>query len=153
LFRNLDLEERARILSIGQPRSYLAEQVIFREGEAGDGLFILVSGAVRISKCSATGEEALAILEPNAFFGEMALIDFLPRAADAIAHSETDVFFVPLPALRQVLEDHPPLAMKVLFALCEVLTQRLRETNDRFMSVFTIAQWGSGLQSDLIPLP
>ena len=43
--------------------------------------------------------------------------------------------------------------MKVLFALCEVLTQRLRETNERFMSVFTIAQWGAGAQNDLIPLP
>ena len=153
LFRNLDLEERARILTIGEPRSYRAEQVIFHEGEPGDGLFILVSGSVRISKRSATGEEALAILEPNAFFGEMALIDYLPRAADAIANADSDVFFIPLPALRVVLEEHHQLAMKVLFALCEVLTQRLRETNDRFMSVFTIAQWGSGLQNDLIPLP
>lgn len=153
LFRNLDLEERARILVIGEPRRYQAEQVIFREGEPGDGLFILISGAVRISKRSATGEEALAILEPNAFFGEMALIDFLPRAADAIANETTDVFFIPLPALRTLLEEHPQLAMKVLFALCEVLTQRLRETNDRFMSVFTIAQWGAGFQNDLIPLP
>ena len=153
LFRNLDLEERARILVIGEPRCYREEQVIFREGEPGDGLFILISGSVRISKRSATGEEALAILEPGAFFGEMALIDFLPRAADAIANATTDVFFIPLPALRALLEDYPPLAMKVLYALCEVLTQRLRETNERFMSVFTIAQWGAGLQSDLIPLP
>ena len=153
LFRNLDEVERAQILTIGEPRSYEAEQVIFREGEPGDGLFILVSGSVRISKRSATGEEALAILEPNSFFGEMALIDFLPRAADAIAHEPTDVFFIPLPALRALLEEQPQLAMKVLYALCEVLTQRLRETNDRFMSVFTIAQWGAGVQSDLIPLP
>jgi CRP-like cAMP-binding protein len=153
LFRNLDLEERARILVIGEPRHYNAEQVIFREGEPGDGMFILIEGSVRISKRSATGEEALAILEPNAFFGEMALIDFLPRAADAIAHAATEVFFIPLPALRSLLEAQHQLAMKVLFALCEVLTQRLRETNDRFMSVFTIAQWGAGLQNDLIPLP
>ncbi|MDR3672344.1 MAG: cyclic nucleotide-binding domain-containing protein [Holophaga sp.] len=153
MFRNLDLEERAQILTIGQPRSYRAEQVLFHEGEPGDGLFLLVSGSVRISKRSGTGEEALAILEPNAFFGEMSLVDFQPRAADAIAHSDIDVFFIPLPALRVLLETHHPLAMKVLFALCEVLTQRLRETNDRFMSVFTLAQWGSGLQNDLIPLP
>ena len=153
LFRNLDLVERAQILTIGEPRSYEAEQVIFREGEPGDGLFILVSGSVRISKRSATGEEALAILEPNAFFGEMALIDFLHRAADAIANATTDVFFIPLPALRTLLEEQPQLAMKVLYALCEVLTQRLRETNERFMSVFTIAQWGAGVQGDLIPLP
>ena len=147
------MEERARILVIGEPRRYRPDQVIFREGEPGDGLFILVEGSVRISKRSATGEEALAILEPGAFFGEMALIDFLPRAADALANAETDVFFIPLPALRDLLEQYPQLAMKVLFALCEVLTQRLRETNERFMSVFTIAQWGAGATNDLIPLP
>jgi CRP-like cAMP-binding protein len=147
------MEERARILVIGEPRRYRPDQVIFRGGEPGDGLFILVEGSVRISKRSATGEEALAILEPGAFFGEMALIDYLPRAADALANAETDVFFIPLPALRDLLEQYPQLAMKVLFALCEVLTQRLRETNERFMSVFTIAQWGAGATNDLIPLP
>jgi CRP/FNR family transcriptional regulator, cyclic AMP receptor protein len=42
----------------------------------------------------------------------------------------------------------------VLYALCEVLAQRLRETNERYMSVFTIAQWGGGGQPpDLPPLP
>jgi hypothetical protein len=77
----------------------------------------------------------------------------LPRAADAIAHAATDVFFIPLAALRSLLETRQKLALKFLFALCEVLTQRLRETNERFMNVFTLAQWSSGPQSDLIPLP
>jgi CRP-like cAMP-binding protein len=153
LFRNLDPEECGLILTIGERRRFEAEQVIFREGEPGDGLFIVMHGSVRISKRSATGEEALAIMDPHAFFGEMALIDFLPRAADAIANSATEVFFIPLPALRTVLEAHHQIAFRVLFSLCEVLTQRLRETNERFMSVFTIAKWGGGLQSDLIPLP
>ena len=43
--------------------------------------------------------------------------------------------------------------MKNQFALCEVLSRRLRETNDRFMSVIILAQWGAGLQNGLIPLP
>ena len=153
LFRNLDPEECGLILNIGERQSYRAEQVLFREGEPGDGLFIVMDGSVRISKHSATGEEALAVMEPFAFFGEMALIDFLPRAADAIANAATEVFFIPLPALRALLEVNHQMAFRVLFALCEVLTQRLRETNERFMSVFTIAQWGGGLQGDLIPLP
>ncbi len=153
LFSDLDLAERAEILIAGQRQSYLGEQVIFQEGAPGDGLFIVISGAVRISRHSATGEEALAVLEPNAFFGEMALIDYLPRAASAIANGPTDVFFIPLDALRAVLEANHRIALKFLYALCGVLTQRLRETNDRFMSVFTIAQWGAGRQNDLSLLP
>lgn len=153
LFRNLDETERAQILIIGQVRAYDADQVIFRDGDAGDGLFIVVKGSVRISKQSATGEEALAVLEPHAFFGEMALIDFSPRAADAIANEATDLFFIPLKDLRTLIESHHQIALKVLYALCEVLAQRLRETNERYMNVFTIAQWGGSAQSGLIPLP
>ena len=153
LFSDLDLAERAQILVIGQRQSFRGEHVIFREGAPGDGLYIVISGNVRISRHSATGEEALAVLEANAFFGEMALIDLLPRAASAIANGPTDVFFIPLAALRTVLESNHQIALKFLYALCGVLTQRLRDTNDRFMSVFTIAQWGAGQQSDLSLLP
>jgi CRP-like cAMP-binding protein len=153
LFSDLDLAERAQVLTIGQRRSFRAEELIFQEGDPGDGLFIVISGAVRISRPSPSGEEALAVLAPHAFFGEMALIDQLPRAASAIANGPADVFFIPLAALRSVLESNHSIALKFLYALCGVLTQRLRETNDRFMSVFTIAQWNAGQQNDLIPLP
>jgi CRP-like cAMP-binding protein len=153
LFRNLDETERAQILIIGQVRNYKKDEVLFHEGDAGDGLFIVVSGSVRISKRSATGEEALAVLEPHAFFGEMALIDFSPRAADAIANEPSDVFFIPLKELRALIEAHHQIALKVLYALCEVLAQRLRETNEKYMTVFTIAQWSGGGSNNLIPLP
>lgn len=154
LFRNLDETERAQVLIIGQVHSYQPDEVIFREGDPGDGLFIVIKGTVRISRQSATGEEALAVLEPNAFFGEMALIDYMPRAASAIANEICDLFFIPLKDLRALIEIHHQIALKFLFALCEVLTQRLRETNDRYMSIFTIAQWGGGgLTNQLIPLP
>ncbi len=153
LFRNLDETERAQILIIGQVRSYRKDEVIFHEGDAGDGLFIVVQGSIRISKRSTTGEEALAIMEPHAFFGEMALIDFSPRAADAIANEPADLFFIPLKELRSLIEAHHQIALKVLYALCEVLAQRLRETNERYMTVFTLAQWSAGSHDGLIPLP
>lgn len=153
LFRNLDETERAQILIIGQVRTYRADEVIFREGDAGDGLFIVVKGSVRISKRSATGEEALAVLEPPAYFGEMALIDLAARAADAIANGPTELFFIPLKDLRSLIEAHHQMALKILYALCEVLAQRLRETNERYMSIFTIAQWGGASPDGPIPVP
>ena len=153
LFRDLDETERAQILIIGQVKSYLADQVIFKEGDAGDGLYVVVKGTIRISKQSVTGEEALTILEPHAFFGEMALIDFSPRAADAIANEAADLFFIPLVDLRALFESHHQIALKILYALCETLAQRLRETNERYMNIFTIAQWGGSNQSSFIPLP
>jgi len=82
----------------------------------------------------------------------MAIIDQMPRAASAIANGQAEVLFIPLPALRTVLEQNHSIALKFLYALCGVLIQRLRDTNDRFMSVFTIAQWSAGQPNDLIPL-
>ena len=153
LFRNLDEAERAQILIIGQVQTFGAGQVIFREGDAGDGLFIVVRGSVRISKRSVTGEEALAVLDPPAYFGEMALIDMAARAADAIANEPTELFFIPLKDLRSLIEVHHQMALKILYALCEVLAQRLRETNERYMSIFTIAQWGGAQPEGPIPVP
>ena len=153
LFRNLDEAERAQILMIGQVRQVPAGEVIFREGDAGDGLFIVLKGSVRISKRSATGEEALAVLEPPAFFGEMALIDLAARAADAIANEPSELFFIPLQDLRSLIEVQHKIALKLLYALCEVLAQRLRETNERYMSIFTIAQWGGANPGGPLPVP
>jgi CRP-like cAMP-binding protein len=153
LFRNLDETERAQILIIGHLRAFKADEVIFKEGDAGDGLYMVVKGSVRISKQSATGEEALAVLEPPAFFGEMALIDFSARAASAIANEPSDLFFIPLQELRALIEVQHKIALKILYALCEVLAQRLRETNERYMSIFTIAQWGGSNPEGPIPVP
>jgi CRP-like cAMP-binding protein len=153
LFRNLDETERAQILIIGRLRSFKASEVIFQEGDAGDGLYMVVKGSVRISKQSATGEEALAVMEPPAFFGEMALIDFSARAASAIANEPADLFFIPLQELRSLIEVQHKIALKILYALCEVLAQRLRETNERYMSIFTIAQWGGSNPEGPIPVP
>lgn len=153
LFRNLDETERAQILIIGQVRTYKEGTVIFKEGDPGDGLFIVVKGSVRISKQSATGEEALAILEPHAYFGEMALIDYSPRAADALANEPTELFFIPLRELRGLIETHHHLALKILYSLCEVLAKRLRETNERYMNIFTIAQWGGANPEGPLPVP
>jgi CRP-like cAMP-binding protein len=67
--------------------------VIFRNGEPGDCCYIVLNGAVRISKfLPHIGEEALAVLKPGDYFGEMALIDSSPRSAGAIANDDTDVF-------------------------------------------------------------
>jgi CRP-like cAMP-binding protein len=153
LFRNLDETERAQILIIGGVRSFKADEVVFREGDAGDGLFIVIKGSVRISKQCASGEEALAVLEPPAFFGEMALIDFSARAAGAIANEDSELFFIPLQDLRALIEAQHGIALKILYALCEVLAQRLRETNERYMSVFTIAQWGGAQPDGPLPFP
>src|SRR5689334_7113758 len=76
LFEGLNSAQLAKVAGISQARSLEVGSPIFKEGENGTEMFIIESGKVRISKqVPGVGEEALAILEPGAFFGEMAVVE------------------------------------------------------------------------------
>ena len=87
LFHGIAERGLARIAAIAQEESYKMGQVIFKEGETGGSLYLILEGKVRISReVSGMGEEALAVLREGDAFGEMALIDAVPRSADARVH-------------------------------------------------------------------
>ena len=106
------------------PRLAKAGEVIFKEGDAADQLFVIKSGEVGIQ----SGNRTLAELSANHIFGEMALIDDAPRSATAVAR--TDVELVPI-SEKQFLflvSQTPFFALKVM----RVLARRLRATNKTF---------------------
>ena len=112
--------------------------LIFKHGDPGDKLYVILDGRVRISRnVPGMGEEALAILGPGAVFGEMALLDEAPRSADAHVHERCRLLAVPKDAFEDLLFLHKDLAYEVLWSVVRMLTQRLRETNDKltFLSV------------------
>ena len=80
LFQALSSDQLRKVAGIARPRDAAAGEVIFQEGEPGDEMYVVVAGKVRISKrVEGVGEEALSILEPGSYFGEMAMI---PLAVD-----------------------------------------------------------------------
>lgn len=111
--------------------------MIFREGEKGDKLYIVLDGRVRISKfIPGVGEEALAVLDRGDFFGEMALIDDKPRSADAKAHDgDATVLSIDRATLNEILSMDPHASLQFLNLLCRMISRRLREINDK------IVQW------------
>lgn len=77
----------SRVAAIAAEKQEARGAFIFREGEIGDKLFLILEGKVRILRTvPGMGDEALAVLGPGEAFGEMSLIDYFPRSADAIAH-------------------------------------------------------------------
>ena len=79
LFANLTSDHLQKVADIATSKTFKANERIFAEGEVGAEMFLIAQGKVRISKMVAgVGEEALAILEPGSYFGEMALIDDTP---------------------------------------------------------------------------
>jgi CRP-like cAMP-binding protein len=138
LFRGLAPRGLERVASISSEETHAAEHVLFQEGDAGDKLYVIVEGKTRISRrVSGMGEEALAVLGPGSSFGEMALIDEVPRSADAIVHERCKLLVLSKEALQDLMFLDKELAYEVLWNTVRILSRRLRETNDKmtFMSI------------------
>jgi CRP/FNR family cyclic AMP-dependent transcriptional regulator len=140
LFENLSEPELEKILKICVTQTFAKDAVLFREGECGDRCYIIRGGSVRISKYIPNiGEEALAVLKPGDYFGEMALVDNFPRSANAIANEDTDVFAINKPDLDKVLIADRELGYKILWTFTRTLSRRLRETNEKIASFLAMS--------------
>jgi CRP/FNR family cyclic AMP-dependent transcriptional regulator len=138
LFKGLSPKGLERVASIATEEGYPSGHVLFQEGDAGDRLYVIVEGKTRISRrVAGMGEEALAVLGPGSSFGEMALIDDVPRSADAIVHERTRLLVLSKEAMQDLLFLDKELAYEVLWNTVRILSRRLRETNDKmtFMSI------------------
>jgi CRP/FNR family cyclic AMP-dependent transcriptional regulator len=138
LFTGLAQHYLKRIADIGVEESYKTGQSVFAEGDRGDKFYLILEGAVRISRnVSGMGEEALAILKAGDSFGEMSLIDDAPRSADAKVHEGCRLFCVRKEDLEDLLFVDRDLAYELLWNLVRLLSARLRETNDKmtFMAI------------------
>ncbi len=114
-----------------QERSFTSEQPIFKEGDAGDGIYVVKSGRVELSVVvGREGERRVFAQEgPGALFGEMAIVDNQPRSASAIAREDTLVYFVPRDAMLTAMGGSPAFTT----SLMQGITQRLREFNRQYI--------------------
>lgn len=129
-----------RIADLGFEEEFPVGAHVFAEGDPGDKFYVILSGAVRISRMvPGMGEEALAVLRPGAYFGEMALIDEGARSAHAVVHERCRVFVIRKEDLQDLLFVDRDLAYELLWNFVRTLTTRLRDTNDKmtFLSVTT----------------
>lgn len=138
VFKEIHPDGIARIAAICAEETYRIGDVIFKEGDVGDKLYLILDGKVRISReVSGMGEEALAILGAGTAFGEMSLVDDFPRSADARVHERCRLLVLTKSALEDLLFLDKDLAYEILWNFVKILSSRLRETNDKmtFLSV------------------
>ncbi|MCB9707614.1 MAG: cyclic nucleotide-binding domain-containing protein [Myxococcales bacterium] len=130
LFEGISPKGLKLVASIAKKESVSHGSTIFREGDAGDTVCLIIEGKVRIStQVSGMGEEALAVLGPGSVFGEMSLIDDFPRSADAHAHTDCLLLILKKDELEDLLFVHKDLAYEFLWNFVALLSSRLRETN------------------------
>lgn len=142
IFGELADDELARVAEACAERTYASGEYIFREGEPGNRLYVVVDGEVRISRqIPGAGEEALAVLKPGAMFGEMAVFDRSERSTDAISNGGTRVITIARPDFEMLLDFHRDIAYKVLWSVVRLLSTRLRSTNDSLRSVLAMSMF------------
>ena len=142
IFQDLAPEELGRISELCEERRYESGNYIFREGEPGNRLFIIVDGEVRISRqIPGAGEEALAVLKKGALFGEMAVFDKSERSTDAIANAGVFLLTISRPEFEMLLEFNRELGTKVLWSVIRMLNARLRSTNDSLKTFLAMSMF------------
>ena len=110
-----------------------AGSTIVKEGEPGNRFFLIESGAVRVVKGLGTADEAdLARLEQNDFFGEMCILETLPRAATVLALAATRLSSLSSMAFLQLYEQQPRQYGLLVLNIARDLSRRLRRLDERF---------------------
>ena len=125
----LDDPGRKRLLQAAEALTLPDGAVLVREGEAGDALFLIVSGIASVSIDNFGESKPVAELTDGAFFGEMAVITNQARSATVIARGELAVLKIPKQQVQEILADYPK--MKELVA--KVGLARTEDTMDKML--------------------
>jgi CRP-like cAMP-binding protein len=142
IFKDLDDGELARVAEVCRAQEFVSGEFIFKEGESGNRLYLIVEGEVRISRTiPGSGEEALAVLKPGALFGEMAVFDRSERSTDAISNGGTKCLTIARSDFELLLDFNRDIAYKVLWACVRLLSGRLRNTNDSLRSFLAMSMF------------
>ena len=111
-------------------RAFKAGEKIFTRGDAGDELFLIRKGSVRIMLTLGGGKaHHVSTFGRGDFFGEMAFLDGDARSADAVAFSDVDLFVLPRKTFDAFADEHKKASLKLMEGLASTLASRLRYAN------------------------
>jgi signal transduction histidine kinase len=124
LFAQLPPEELTHLATMTQPMTLAPGDLLLREGDPGDAMYVVISGELDVTKLSGGQEVQLARVGPGTIQGEMSAIEGRPRSASVRAITKVDVLRIPREALLNVFAVEPEAAFSVL----RVMSDRLRST-------------------------
>jgi CRP-like cAMP-binding protein len=135
IFSGLNQGQLQSVVRIADVKQFAQDAVIFREGDRGEELYLIVKGKVRITRQYALGgDETLAVLEDGQAFGEMAVIgDDVVRSATAKTAGKCELLILKRQPFRQLLHDDRDFAYIVLWNVLKQVSDRLRTTSDKVM--------------------
>ena len=139
LFEDLGVRDIGYLIQSLFKKTYAQGEALFEEGDIGRALFIIETGSVELVKRGPDGKpQLLAITGAGDFFGEMALIEELPRSASAIASIDTTVYLLYRTRLFGLVKARPRVGVIILNQLVKLLSARLRSTSERLVSTVEV---------------
>lgn len=135
LCRSLSRAELEALAAIAETQQIAAGRDLFGEGDAADGLYLLVAGEIDVIKRAGGGEHTLARLGPGAVLGEISLLTSETRSATGRAVADTRVLRLPVEPFRTLLDNGSSAAFKLVAAIAEVLARRLATMNDKVLEL------------------
>ena len=137
LLGSLSDEDLDKLARYARFRSFRHKDVIFRQGDPGPSMLVVVRGCIRITSHSTSGKEVvLNIINPGEIVGEIALLDGEMRTADAIAIGDVELLELSRREFLPFLERHSDVCINLLTLLC----QRLRRTSDQVEDLVFLEQ-------------
>lgn len=131
LFAGLDSDLLRRLAELSETLTLGRGDVLFYQGDEGDALYGIFDGSIRISLTSPDGKEfTINLMENGDVFGEIALLDGLPRTADARAGRDTQLLRIPRKAFLDLMEKETRLMRHVVDMLCERIRVTTGEMTD-----------------------
>jgi len=139
IFDGLTSEELSELTSVIRRRSFRSGEVIFHRDDPGQVMYVIKEGKVKICLISPDGQEiSLVVFGKGDYFGEFALLDGLPRSADAIALERVECYTLQRSDFHKAIMKNPKIAIRVMEVLCE----RLRKTDQQVEDLIFLDVYG-----------
>lgn len=127
-FSGFEASALGKMAAVCRLQHLASREILFLKGDAGDGLYAIRRGLIRIGTVDDLGQQmTMNVLGGGDVFGEITLLDGQARTADAVALEETEIFFLPRPDFLALLDREPAIAVQLIALLCA----RLRDVIDR----------------------
>ena len=134
LFQNLSRRDWRELSDLFHQRKYSNEEVIFEHDTPGLGMYIIIDGMAKVYSVDRRNKKTeIANLLPGDFFGEMSLIEEVPRSATVASVGTTNLIGIFRPQLRDLMHRRPRLGLVLMERLALILVNRLREANKKLI--------------------
>jgi CRP-like cAMP-binding protein len=135
LLQDLDKAGLTKVSKIAKRVTIKKGEQLFKEKDETQGLWLIHSGKVEISRVTADGwRQTLVVLAPGHFFGELSILENRKHVASTVALEDTELFLIPKEEFEKMMEEDCALALGIVKRIAIVMSKNLRRMNDKFLS-------------------